>query len=228
MPIRQKRGIFKLAMLEDTLIIQQLPNLGLFILMILGTLGFPFPEDAILILAGFLMANGTIRPVPAFLAVYSGLLVTDFLLYSFGKCYGRRLVEHRRFQKILSPERFLKVEEKLKKWGALAVFFGRHLFGVRAQIFLAAGVMRMPYKKFLMADGTSALLSIALWGGLGFVGGNSIELLRRDITVIGQILAVVLAALAACALSFRYFKKRRLFSGKPSLRQTGGSNGWSS
>lgn len=215
-------------MLEDTLIIQQLPNLGLFILMILGTLGLPFPEDAILILAGFLVANETIRPIPAFLAVYSGLLVTDFLLYSFGKSYGRRLVDHRRFQKIISPGRLLKVEEKLKKWGALAVFFGRHLFGVRAQIFLAAGAIKMPYKKFLLADGTSALLSMALWGGLGFVGGNSIELLRRDIITIEQILTVVLAAMAGSVLLFRYFKKRRRFSAKPSLRQTGGSNGWSS
>ncbi len=205
-------------MLEDTLIIQQLPNLGLFILMILGTLGLPFPEDAILILAGFLVANDTIKPLPAFLAVYSGLLVTDFLLYSFGKRYGRRLVEHGRFQRITSPGRLLKVEEKLKKWGVLTVFFGRHLFGVRAQIFLAAGVVKMPYKKFLLADGTSALLSMSLWGGLGFVGGNSIELVRRDLITIEQILTVVLAAMAGSVLIFKYLKKRSTVSGKASVR----------
>lgn len=205
-------------MLEDTLIIQQLPNLGLFILMILGTLGLPFPEDAILILAGFLVANDTIRPIPAFLTVYSGLMLTDYFLYSVGKKCGRRLVEHRRFQKIISPGRLLKVEEKLKKWGALAVFFGRHLFGVRAQIFLAAGVVKMPYKKFLLADGTSALLSMALWGGLGYVGGNSIELLRRDIITIEQIVTVVLAAAVASVLLLRYFKNKKMISGKPSLR----------
>ena len=205
-------------MLEDTLLIQQIPNLGLFILLILGTLGFPFPEDAILILAGFLVANETVRPVPAFLAVYSGLILTDFLLYSFGKRYGRRLVENRRFQKVLSLQRLLKIEERLNKWGAVAVFFGRHLFGVRAQIFLAAGVIRMPYKKFLMADGTSALLSICLWGGLGFAGGNSIELLRRDITTVEQIVTAVLAAVVGIVFLFRYLKKRRIVSCKPFLR----------
>jgi len=205
-------------MIEETLLIQQLPNLGLFILLVLGTLGLPFPEDAILILAGFLVANETISPLPAFLTVYSGLLVTDFLLYSFGKKYGRRLVEHRRFQKIISPERLLKIEEKLKKSGVLAVFFGRHLFGVRAQIFLAAGVIKMPYKKFLIADGTSALLAMALWGGLGFVGGNSIQLLRRDIITIEQIATAVLATMAGSVLIFRYLRKRRTISGKPSMR----------
>ena len=198
-------------MLEDTLLIQQLPSLGLFLLIILGTLGLPFPEDAILILAGFLVANETISALSAFSAVYSGLIVTDFFLYCVGKKYGRKLVGHKRFQKFISPERLLKIEEKLKKWGIPAVFVGRHLFGVRAQIFLAAGVIRMPYGKFLMADGTSALLSIALWGGLGFVGGNSVELLRRDIVTIEQIGTAVLATLAGCVLLFKYFKGRKAF-----------------
>jgi membrane protein DedA with SNARE-associated domain len=206
-------------MLEDTLLIQQLPNLGLFILMILGTLGFPFPEDAILILAGFLVANETIRPLPAFLTVYSGLLVTDFLLYSFGKRYGKKLVERKRFRKVISPERLFKIEGKVEKWGILAVFFGRHLFGVRAQIFLAAGVIKMPYRKFLTADGTSALLAIALWGGLGFMGGNSIQLVRRDILLVEQIGTAVLATLAGSILFFRYVKKRRSLSGRHSPRQ---------
>jgi membrane protein DedA with SNARE-associated domain len=203
-------------MLEDTLLIQQLPNLGLFILLILGTLGFPFPEDAILILAGFLVANETISPLPAFLTVYSGLMLTDFFLYSVGKKYGRKLVERRRFQKIISPQRLFRIEEKLKKWGVLTVFFGRHMFGVRAQIFLAAGVIKMPYEKFLVADGTSALLSITVWGGLGFIGGNNIELLRRDIITIEQIVTAVLAALAGSVMLLRYLKKR-MISGKPSL-----------
>lgn len=205
-------------MIEHTMLIQQLPNLGLFILLVLGTLGLPFPEDAILILAGFLVANETIRPIPAFLTVYSGLLVTDFLLYSLGKKYGRRLVEHRRFQKVISPERLVKIEEKIRKWGVLVVFFGRHLFGVRAQIFLAAGAVKMPYKRFLIADGTSALLAMAWWGGLGFAGGNSIQLLRRDIITIEQIATAVLAAMAGSVLILRYLRKRRMISGKPSPR----------
>ena len=157
-------------MLENTLLIHQFPYLGLFLLLVLGTLGLPFPEDGILLLSGFLTAHHVIRPLPAFLVVYSGLLMTDFLLYSVGKKYGRRIVEHKRFQKILTANRLAKLEEKFKRWGALVVFFGRHLLGLRAQIFLVAGVMRMPWKKFLIVDATSALLTITLWGGLGYVG----------------------------------------------------------
>ena len=47
--------------------------------------------------------------------------------------------------------------------GYLVVFFGRHLLGFRAQIFLVAGVMRMSAIKFLIADAISALFTIGLW-----------------------------------------------------------------
>ena len=193
-------------MFENTLLIYQFPYIGLFLLLVLGTLGLPFPEDGILLLGGFLSAHDVIKPFPAFLVVYSGLLMTDFLLYSIGKRYGRRIVEHKRFQKILTSDRLGKLENKFKKWGALVVFFGRHLLGLRAQIFLVAGVMRMSWKKFLIVDAASALLTIMSWGGLGYWGGNNIQVLRRDILSIEHTVIVILAILLVSGVIIKYFK----------------------
>ncbi len=196
-------------MLENTLLIQQFPYLGLFILLILGTLGFPFPEDGILILTGFLVANQTINPMPAFLVIYSGMLVTDFLLFSFGKRYGRKLVEHKRFRRITSPKKLLKIEEKIKKWGILVIFLGRHLLILRGQIFLAAGAMRMSLEKFILADALSSLITITLWGGLGYAGGSSIQKLREDITKTEHIILATLTIFIVGAVLFKYFKSRK-------------------
>jgi membrane protein DedA with SNARE-associated domain len=195
-------------MLEINALIQHFPYLGLFILLILGTLGFPFPEDGILLLAGFLTTHGVIHPLPAFLAIYSGLLITDFLLYSVGKNYGRRVIEIKKFRRMITPERLSKFEEKFKRWGILVVFFGRHLLGLRSQIFLAAGVVRMSWKKFMIVDGISALLTITLWGGLGYIGGNQIQSLKRDITNIEGIVIIILVLIIGTMLLFRYIKKR--------------------
>ncbi len=202
-------------MFESIPFIEHFPYLGLFILLILGTLGLPFPEDGILLLSGFLNGHNVIRPLPTFLVVYSGLLMTDFLLYSVGRKYGRRLVEHKKFNKIITNDRLAKLEEKFQKCGALVVFFGRHLLGLRAQIFLVAGVLKMPWKKFLMVDGISASFTITLWGGLGYIGGNSVQALKKDITNIEQIVLVILAILIGSILLFRYFKKRRNILGGP-------------
>jgi len=198
-------------MLEITTLIKHSPYLGIFILLFLGDIGLPFPEDTTLILSGFLIAQGITQPLPTLLVVYSGLLMTDFSLYLAGRKYGRRVVQHKRFQRIISPDRLSKLEEKFKRWGIFVVFFGRHLLGVRAQIFLAAGVMRMPAIKFLMADAVSAILTVTLMVGIGYLGGNSIQVLKKDLTRIEHIAVVLLVILLAGWMVFRYFKGSRRF-----------------
>jgi len=202
-------------MLDSTTFMNHFPYGGIFLLLILGEIGFPFPEDATLLLSGFLTAHEVIKPLPAFSVVYSGLLMTDFLLYSAGKKYGRSIVEHKRFQKIISPDRLSKLEEKFRKWGGLVVFLGRHVWGLRAQIFLVAGVMKMSALKFLMADGVAAFFTIALWGGIGYLGGNSLQVLRKDVTRIEHIGVVVLVLLLFGGVIFRYFRNNRKSRTKP-------------
>ena len=201
-------------MFELSTLTEHFPYLGIFLLLILGGVGFPFPEDATLLLSGILMANAVIQPLPAFLVVYSGLLITDFFLYSAGRKYGRRLVEYKRFQRILSPDQLSKLEEKFKKWGTTVIFLGRHILGFRAQIFLVAGVMRMSVIKFLMADAISALFTIGLWGAIGYWGGSSIQILKNDIKRIEHVAIVVVIIFLVTGIFFWYFKNRGKFKDK--------------
>ena len=187
-------------------LVEHFPYFWIFLLLILGGIGLPFPEDATLILSGFLVAHGAITPLPTFLTVYAGLLASDFSLYLVGKKYGRMVVEHKRFQKIISFDRLSKLEEKFKKGDVWVILIGRHFLGLRAQIFLVAGVMRMPPVKFLVADATTSILTIALMGGIGYVGGNSLQILKKDLTRIEHIVIVVLMILIAGWISLKYFK----------------------
>ena len=159
------------TMFEIKPFVNHFPYLGVFALLILGGVGLPFPEDGTLILCGFLVAHDIIKPLPGFLVTYAGLLVSDYFLFWVGKRYGRRIVEHKKFERLISSERLLTLEEEFGKRGVWVVFFGRHLVGLRAQIFLVAGVMKMHPIKFLVADGITALFTIAIMGGIGYVGG---------------------------------------------------------
>lgn len=201
-------------------LLNQFPYLGIFLLLILGGIGLPFPEDTTLILSGFLVAHRVIRPLPAFLVIYGGLLLSDFFLYSVGRRYGRTLVQHRRFHRVLSPDRLSNLEEKFKKRDGWVVLLGRHLLGLRAQVFLVSGVMRMSPLKFLLFDAASALFTILLMGGVGYLGGNSILALRKDVTRIEHIAMVLLAILLAGWFIFYYFK-----SSRPSNRQGRNNSG---
>ena len=198
-------------MYEIATLIDRFPYFGIFILLVLGDIGLPFPEDTTLLLSGFLISQDVIKPLPGFLIIYPSLLLTDFFLYWIGKKYGHQVVTHRRFHKIISPERLSKLEEKFKKWGIFVVFIGRHFVGVRAQVFLAAGVMRMSAIKFLLADGVSAILTVTLMVGIGYLGGNSIQVLKKDVTRIGHVAIVIFLILLAALIFFAYFKNRRKF-----------------
>ncbi len=190
-------------------IVEHFPYIGLFLLLVLGGIGLPLPEDTTLILCGFLISTEVIEPVPALLVVYSGLLITDFGLYSVGKKYGRKIVNHRRFHKIISPKRLSKLEDKFRRKGILFILVGRHLAGLRAQIFLTAGVMRMPDVKFLIADGISSVFTIAIMVGAGYAGGHSLQVIKRDITRIEHIGIFLAVILFAVYLFFRYARSRR-------------------
>jgi len=196
-------------MLEATTLVEHSPYAGIFFLLILGEIGLPFPEDATLLLSGFLIAQKVTKPLPTIIVVYCGLLFTDFSLYWVGRKYGRKVAEHKRFRRILSAERLLTLEEKFKKWGIYVVFVGRHFLGIRAQIFLVAGVMRMSALKFIMADAASAILTMTLMVGIGFWGGNRVQILQKDLKRIEHIGILILAILLAGWMIYRYLRNRK-------------------
>ena len=105
------------------------PYLGLFVLLILGGIGLPLPEGGTLILCGILISTKVIKPGYALVIVYSGILIGDYLFYSFGRKYGRMIIKHRVFRKLLPTHRLEMLENKLNRWGILFIMIGSLLIG---------------------------------------------------------------------------------------------------
>lgn len=160
-------------------------------------------------LCGFLISQRIIRPVPALITVYTGLLLSDFFLYSVGYKYGRMVVTHKIFHRIVSPERLAAIEDKFRKNGILAILFGRHIIGLRAQLFLAAGIMRMSAIKFILTDAISALFTMAVMIGIGYAGGYGMQVLERDLLKIKDFSIAAVIALVSVYFLWRYLKFRR-------------------
>lgn len=189
--------------------VEHFPYLGLFALLVLGAVGFPFPEDATLILCGFLISQKAVTPLHSLLTVYAGILLGDMVIFSFGRKYGRKIVTHRRFHALISPGRLQQLEDTFKRRGVLFILFGRHIIGLRAQIFLAAGVMRMALPKFLLADAVSALLTITLMVGAGYLGGNSLTAVRRGVLRTEHVAAAAAVIVLLGYLAFKYIRRRK-------------------
>ncbi len=188
-------------------LIEQFSYPGIFAFFILGGIGLPVPEDAILVLCGFLISKNYLELVPAAIVAYIGVIASDFIIFSFGRKYGRLIITHKKFQKILSSERLFSLERKFKKFGTLLILFGRHIWGVRAKIFLTAGVMGMPPHKFLAADAVAALITVPVMFAIGYAGEHQLQHFRKAFFHPGHI-AIVVAILIILFFLVLHFRRR--------------------
>ena len=193
---------------------EHFPLLALFVLLILGGIGLPFPEDTTLILAGFFISHHVIKLLPAWIVIFSGALIADIIIFAAGWKYGRRIIELPRFRRIMTVERLLSMEERFRRHGTLFILAGRHLVGIRAQLFLVAGVMRMPILRFVLTDAVSLSLTIAIMMGAGYVGGNSLQVLSKDITRVEHVLIFLAVIILGIVLFLRNFRSERKRNGK--------------
>lgn len=143
-------------------------------LLVASSLGLPLPEEITILSAGFLAhisANPDLYPPPepgmqgvnpwTMAAVgFVAVVGSDFIIYSLGRFFGRRLAQKSFIKRILPDERLSKVEGWAQKHGYLAVVLFRFTPGLRFPGHLACGFLRFSAWKFLLIDGTAALLTV--------------------------------------------------------------------
>ena len=186
--------------MSEVSFIEHLPYLGVFIILVLGGLGFPFPEGVTLMLCGFLVLSHIADPFIIVPVALIGILTGDMLSFTTGKHFGRAILTHRVFQKIVSQKRLEIFERKFNKRGLLFIFFGgRFISG----IFLIAGIMRMPQLKLFLCDALSALTGIVVWGSIGYMSAHSVEILRQDMTRIEHLVILVVVIFLIFFLFYR-------------------------
>ncbi len=73
-------------------IVGHLGYVGIALILILGGLGLPIPEEAPVILAAVLSRNGKMLPVLALVTCLAGVLAGDFVVYFLGYFYGEKVL----------------------------------------------------------------------------------------------------------------------------------------
>lgn len=137
--------------------------------------GLPIPEDITLIAAGILAGTGKISVAGAYIAGFVGVLAGDSILFMIGRKYGRKAFEWRIFKKIFTPKVIAKAEEKIQENAKMVCFIARFLPGLRAPVYLTAGVLGVKPTTFLIQDGFAALISVPVWIYLGQWAGSNMD-----------------------------------------------------
>jgi membrane protein DedA with SNARE-associated domain len=127
------------------------------------SLGIPLPGEIVLMTAALLSSQGHVSPWLVGASAIIGAVGGDSVGYSIGHKGGKPLLERlgRRFPKHFSPGHVATAERSFQRWGMWAVFFGRFVALLRIFAGPLAGVLKMPYPKFLLANALGGIV----WAG---------------------------------------------------------------
>ncbi|MEU6083271.1 DedA family protein [Streptomyces sp. NPDC047108] len=151
--------------------LETVPALSIYLLVgvVIGleSLGIPLPGEIILVSSALLASqHGEIDPVILGACATTGAIVGDSIGYAIGRRGGKPLLTWLggKFPKHFGPHHIASAERSFERWGMWAVFFGRFVALLRIFAGPLAGVLRMPYWKFLIAN---------VLGGIVWAGGTT-------------------------------------------------------
>lgn len=189
-------------------------SLALFVLLAMGIIALPVPEESLMVLAGILMSQGTLNIPSTIAAATLGSITGISVSYLVGKTAGY-YVFHRYGAWIgLTEERLEKAHQWFKKFGKWALFIGYFIPGVRHFTGLSAGASNLEYHLFALFAYMGACVWVALFLSVGYFFGNyglsymeNLDIENLEIGLDEAIFAG-LVLLAACLLLFTLRKNK--------------------
>ncbi|MGE5679900.1 MAG: DedA family protein [Bacillota bacterium] len=187
---------------------------GIFVLLVLGIVGLPVPDETLLTLTGYLVYKGNLKLVPAFLSAFLGSTVGISLSYILGRTFGLFILH--KFGRFLhvTDDKIQKVHDWFEKIGRWALLVGYYIPGVRHIFAVVAGTSKLEYWEFALFAYSGAFIWAATFFSIGFFFGDQwtviLEHMHKHLILISIIAAVVI-------LLFFFFRKK-LFSKKESSK----------
>jgi membrane protein DedA with SNARE-associated domain len=154
---------------------------GLLVLLLLGSLGVPIPEEVPIVAAGILSHQQVMRWWLALPTCMVGVFAGDLILYWAGRHWGERVLDQPLIGRLLTRARLEQIQAGYRRRGALIVFLARNVMGLRAAAFVGAGVGGLPFWKFAAADGAAIGYGVPLNFGLAYLFSRHIHAVLAEV-----------------------------------------------
>ncbi|QNK89143.1 DedA family protein [Sporosarcina sp. resist] len=123
--------------------------LAIFIMLVLGIVGIPIPDEVLLVIVGYLTSIHALDYKLAIFISFAGALIGVMISYLIGRKAGRPLIVKYGKWIGLKEKRIMKVERWMKKYGEYSIVFGYFIPGFRQIICCFAGIGKMELKTFI-------------------------------------------------------------------------------
>lgn len=182
-------------------IVQLLTHYGYLILLPIAVLEGPI----ISIIAGFLASQGILGFFFSYLILLLGDLGGDVIYYSIGRWGGFRFISRWGSKIGVTTERIAKVDRHFVDHGGKTLLFGKWTQTVGAPILVTAGIIKMPFWRYILFNILGSIPKSLVLITLGFYFGRSYNKWIGYIDIISWILF----GLVIIGFLIYYFKKRK-------------------
>lgn len=191
--------------------IDQYGYISLFVLLCLGIVGVPVPDEILMTTVGSLTAGN--EPIlsygPCLLASFAGTMTGMMTSYMLGLKVGKPfLYRFGRWFK-LTPGRLAVAEGWFQRYGLWAVAFGYYIPGIRHFTCYLAGASNVKLWKYVLVAGSGAFVWCLTFLTLGHVIGINapaiLEAIHRYLSIC--VAAVVIVAAAGGYVYWRFRKR---------------------
>ena len=178
-------------------VVHSLGYVGVFVLILSGSLYLPIPTELTLPLFGFLIGNGRLSFVPVLLTATAARVSAALILYAVGfrlrEARLRHVIKHFERYKLLFVSDFERASAVFERHGGKAILIGHLIPGVGALVSVPAGLKRMPLRwRFL----GYTILGCSIWNasliGLGWALGGRWRIVEVFTSFVGFSVLVVL------------------------------------
>ena len=174
--------------------------------LLLENAGVPVPGETILLLASF-MAFSQHQLQLSWIILVGTFAATlgDNLGFALGLYGGRPLLA--RYQSLfrIRDSSLQRGENLFARYGAVTILFARFVFGMRIVAGPMAGVLRMPWRKFLVFNFLGAGLWVTVISSAGYLFGRHWQRLEHDI----KRFDVAVAIIVVLGLVWLWWRNRR-------------------
>jgi membrane protein DedA with SNARE-associated domain len=175
--------------------------------LLLENAGVPVPGETVLLFASFLAYDeGELRLPYLILLGIAACTVGDNLGYLIGRRGGRPLLERYQHLFRIRDQTIRRGERLFERHGHIAIFFARFIFGLRIIAGPLAGVLRMPWRQFVLFNFLGAAVWVTTISLVGYFFGSQWD---RLVHVMGRVnLIIVILALAVLVFVWHRYRAR--------------------
>jgi len=173
-------------------------SIAIFILLALGIVALPIPEETLMVITGTLIGSGVLHPVSTFIAALAGSICGITLSYVIGRTAGIYFI--RKYGKWvgLQEAHVDKVHNWFERFGKWTLSVGYFMPGVRHFTGFVAGTSYLEYRTFALFAYTGGLLWVSTFLSIGYFFGNYCLTACENLEI-GVDKIIIFAILFACA-----------------------------